>query len=181
MKFEIGRWMMPPGLEAVYPVSVQDVKVEADALVVTGYTGSDLPALAYGSYPYLIHSQYRSGISHHYSEGAHTTLRVTYGEEDLDVGACQTRLAEGMRDETGLLARLTPAQLKFKNGPTAEIVTKFHFPGQGKIIIERRLASISDPQAELRIQEFMRAGYGTIEHPDAPPTKAHWRGTGNRL
>ena len=38
MKFEIGRWTMPPGLEAIYPVSVQDVKLEADALVVTGYS-----------------------------------------------------------------------------------------------------------------------------------------------
>jgi len=40
MKFETGRWKMPPGLQAVYPMSVQDVKVEADALTITGYNGA---------------------------------------------------------------------------------------------------------------------------------------------
>ena len=39
MKFEIGRWFIPPGLEAIYPVSVQDVRVEDGTLVVTGYSG----------------------------------------------------------------------------------------------------------------------------------------------
>lgn len=40
MKFEMGRWVIPPGLQAIYPVSVQDVRVEEGALVVTGYSGA---------------------------------------------------------------------------------------------------------------------------------------------
>jgi len=40
MKFEIGRWLIPPDLEAIYPVSVQDVRIEDGTLVVTGYSGA---------------------------------------------------------------------------------------------------------------------------------------------
>jgi alpha-D-xyloside xylohydrolase len=37
MKFNEGHWRLLPGTEAMYPVWVVDVKIEADALVVTGY------------------------------------------------------------------------------------------------------------------------------------------------
>ena len=37
MKFEMGTWRLLPGTEAMYATTVVDVKVEADALVVTGY------------------------------------------------------------------------------------------------------------------------------------------------
>ena len=38
MKFETGRWFIPPGLEATYPVSVQAVQIKDNALVITGYS-----------------------------------------------------------------------------------------------------------------------------------------------
>jgi len=38
MKFELGHWMLLPGVDAIYPVSVQNVKTEDGALVVTGYS-----------------------------------------------------------------------------------------------------------------------------------------------
>jgi alpha-D-xyloside xylohydrolase len=37
MKFDEGMWRLLPGVEAVYPLTVVDVRVEADAVVVTGY------------------------------------------------------------------------------------------------------------------------------------------------
>jgi alpha-D-xyloside xylohydrolase len=37
MKFEFGRWYIPPGLEAIYPVSVQDARAEDGSFLITGY------------------------------------------------------------------------------------------------------------------------------------------------
>jgi alpha-D-xyloside xylohydrolase len=37
MKFNCGHWRLLPGTEAIYPLSVVDVRVEPDALVITGY------------------------------------------------------------------------------------------------------------------------------------------------
>jgi len=37
MKFNLGQWGLLPGVEAIYPVTVVDVQVEPDALVITGY------------------------------------------------------------------------------------------------------------------------------------------------
>jgi alpha-D-xyloside xylohydrolase len=38
MKFNFGHWLLLPNTQAIYPVSVVDVQVEPDALVVTGYS-----------------------------------------------------------------------------------------------------------------------------------------------
>ncbi|MBN1867164.1 alpha-xylosidase [Candidatus Sumerlaeota bacterium] len=40
MKFNWGHWALLPGTQAVYPVSIVDVRMEPDALVVTGYSRS---------------------------------------------------------------------------------------------------------------------------------------------
>ena len=40
MKFDQGAWRLLPGTAAVYPVTVVDVQIEPDALVVTGYDRS---------------------------------------------------------------------------------------------------------------------------------------------
>jgi alpha-D-xyloside xylohydrolase len=37
VKFNLGHWRVLPGIEAVFPVSVVDIQIEPDALVVTGY------------------------------------------------------------------------------------------------------------------------------------------------
>jgi len=37
MKFEQGQWRLLPGVEAIYPMTVVDVRIESDALIVTGY------------------------------------------------------------------------------------------------------------------------------------------------
>lgn len=37
MKFDLGEWLLLPGIEAIYPVTVVDVQTEPDALTITGY------------------------------------------------------------------------------------------------------------------------------------------------
>ena len=38
MKFNFGHWMLLPGTQAIYPISVVDVVTGPDAIVVTGYS-----------------------------------------------------------------------------------------------------------------------------------------------
>lgn len=38
MKITSGNWLLLPSVQAIYPVSVVDVQIEPDALVVTGYS-----------------------------------------------------------------------------------------------------------------------------------------------
>ncbi len=131
-----------------------------------GRTGPDSPALYDGSYPYLIQSQYRSGAANHSFDGTRTTLSVTHDGETADLCACPTKCTGVVQDEDGVHVPLTPAQLRFSDGLTASIETTYHFPGDGRILIERKLTELSDPRAELHICEYFKACYGTTEYPE---------------
>ena len=37
MKFNKGHWQLQPETLAIYPVSIVDIRIEPDALIVTGY------------------------------------------------------------------------------------------------------------------------------------------------
>ncbi len=129
-------------------------------------TGPDSPSLYDGSYPYLIQSQYRSGAANHSFDGTRTTLAVTHGEETVDLCACPTKCSGIEKDEDGVHVSLTPAKLRFSDGLTAAVQTTYHFPGGGRILIERNLAEVSDPEAELQVCEYFKGCYGTIEYPE---------------
>lgn len=129
-------------------------------------TGPDTPHLVYGSYPYVIHSQYRSGAAHHFADGARTTLLVTHAGETLDLCACRTRVVEVTKDTDGVHVRLTPAVLEFTSGLAVTIETLYHYAGHGAILIERCLKEVSDPAAVLRVTEYVKGCYGITEYPE---------------
>lgn len=129
-------------------------------------TGPDTPSMEDGSYPYLVQSQYRSGAANHAYDGARTTLAVSHGGETVDLCNCPTQCADVERDEEGVHVRLTPARLEFRDGLEAAIETTCHFPGDGRIVIERRLTEASDPGCELTAREYLKACYGTREYPE---------------
>lgn len=37
MKFDYGRWQLLPGTQAIYPLTIIEVKTDADSLTVSGY------------------------------------------------------------------------------------------------------------------------------------------------
>jgi len=133
---------------------------------VERFTGPDSPSLYDGSYPYVIQSQYRSGAANHSFDGTRTTLAVSHGGETIDLCTCRTKCASIERDGATTCVRLTPARLEFADGLTAAIETTYRFTGAGRIAIERRLADLSDPGAELHVREYVKACYGTTEYPE---------------
>lgn len=127
-------------------------------------TGPDTPHREIGSYPYLIQSQHRTGYPHHYEDGARTTLRVTLHDETIDLATCRTRVDHVERNGKEVRMRLTPAELRFADGTELQIITEYHFPGNGKIIIQRTLAGSSTPDADVTLQEYVKGCSGKTEY-----------------
>ena len=67
---------------------------------------------------------------------------------------------------------LDPVTIEF-NGLTVKLQTKEYFEeGSSKIKIERNILEMSDPDAEVTIDEYMVACYGTTEYPSASVEEA---------
>ncbi len=132
------------------------------AAQIDSHTGADAKALWYGSYPYLIQSQHRTGNSYHYADGSRTTLLVTHNGETLDLATVRVKVADVTRTINGTILRLTPAALTFSDGESVSIETTYRFLGGGKILIERKLLAGDDVQA----QEYVKACYGVTEYPE---------------
>lgn len=129
---------------------------------IESHAGASTKALWYGSYPYLIQSQHRTGNSYHYADGSRTTLLVTHKDEALDLANVRVKVAEVTRTAKGIVLRLTPAQLTFSDGLTVSIETTYRLLGGGKILIERRLLEGKDVQ----VQEYVKACWGVTEYPE---------------
>jgi hypothetical protein len=127
-------------------------------------TGSDQKDLMVGSYPYLIHSIYRTGTAHHFLDGARTTLLLTHAGETLDLCQCRTRVVDIERSDKSTRMRLSPACLVFEDGLEVQIETGYEF-SEGSIRITRKLVSISDPAAILEAREYVKASFGVTEYP----------------
>ena len=168
-------WYVDPGMRLLVDTnqggSIGDLRPFIGKTPVA--TGRDQPAMWYGSYPYVIQSQYRSGMAHHYLDGARTTLFVTYQSENIDLGTCKTRVASIERIEAcadglpfGTRVTLTPAHLKFQSGLIVDLETVLEIKEIGVIEIIRRLVSISDPSAVLTLREQLKGCYGVTEYPE---------------
>ncbi len=159
-------WYLDPNMRVLVDTmqggSIGDLRPYAAQF--SAFTGPDSPSMAMGSYPYLIHSQYRTGMANHWRDGARTTLEVTRGDETLDLATCPTYVAAVERDEDGHRLVLTPAQLCFTDGLNASIQTTYRFTKQGRIIIERKLTDLSDAKARLLLREYVKACWGYTEY-----------------
>lgn len=129
---------------------------------IESHAGASTKALWYGSYPYLIQSQHRTGNSYHYADGSRTTLLVTRNGETLDLANVRVKAAEVTRSENETALRLTPAHLTFSDGTKVSIETTYRFLGGGKILVERRLLE----GGEVRVQEYVKACWGVTEYPE---------------
>lgn len=131
-------------------------------------TGVDAPNGRYlmNTYPYLIQSQYRSGYKHHWFDGARTTLMMKHGGECLDMCAYNTRIEKVERTDCSSTLTLAPVDVKFDDGVEMKLQTVYEFLPEGKISVIRRVLGISDPDAEIEIQEYVKGCYGFTEYPE---------------
>lgn len=122
------------------------------------------------SYPFLIQEKYRAGYFTHYAgEGTVRSAKVCYNGEEVDLCLCRTKAhfseqpnAEG-QGKTRILT-LDPVDIEFYD-LTVKLQSKVIFEeGSSDIKIERTILEMSNPDAEVEINEYIVCCYGTTEY-----------------
>ena len=118
------------------------------------------------SYPFLIQSLYRAGYFTHYAgEGAVKSARLGNAGEQVDLCTCRTRAAFSEEGDTRVVT-LDPVDVEFARF-TVSLQSIFRLAeGTGEVEIVRRIVATTDPAAEVEIDEYATACYGTTEYPE---------------
>ena len=128
--------------------------------------GIGTPHVQDASYPFLIQEKYRAGYFTHYAgEGTVRSAKLCYHGEEVDLCLCRTKAHFSQVGKDRVLT-LDPVDIEFA-GLTVKLQTVIRFPeGTGDIVTERHVLEMSDPEAEVTINEYMVACYGTTEYPE---------------
>lgn len=122
------------------------------------------------SYPFLIQEKYRAGYFTHYAgEGTVRSAKVCYNGEEVDLCLCRTKAhfseepnANG-QGKTRILT-LDPVDIEFYD-LTVKLQSRIIFEeGSSDIKIERNILEMSNPDAEVEINEYIVCCYGTTEY-----------------
>ena len=118
------------------------------------------------SYPYLIQAMYRAGYFTHYAgEGTIRSCKISYQGEEVDLCLCRTK-AKFAEDGNNRILTLDPVTIEFSD-LTIELVTTYTFTeNSGEIRVSRKIAAMSKPDAEVHLNEYITACYGTTEYPE---------------
>ncbi len=116
------------------------------------------------SYPFLIQEKYRAGYFTHYAgEGTVRSAKICHGGEEVDLCLCRTK-AHFSREGDDRVLTLDPVEIEFSD-LTVKIQSVIAFrEGSSDIRITRNVLSMSDPEAEVTIREYMVGCYGTTEY-----------------
>ena len=118
------------------------------------------------SYPFLIQEKYRAGYFTHYAgEGTIRSAKLSYKGEEVDLCLCRTK-AHFSREGNRRILTLDPVTVEFAD-LSVTLQTKEYFEeGSGAIKIERTILEMSRPGAQIELNEYMTACYGTTEYPE---------------
>ena len=118
------------------------------------------------SYPFLIQEKYRAGYFTHYAgEGTIRSAKICRNGEEVDLCLCRTKAHFTQEGKTRILT-LDPVTIEFAD-LTVKLQTKEYFEeGTGSVKIERAILEMSNPDAEMELNEYMVACYGTTEYPE---------------
>ncbi len=116
------------------------------------------------SYPFLIQEKYRAGYFTHYAgEGTIRSAKICHGGEEVDLCLCRTK-AHFSQEGTDRILTLDPVEIVFVD-LTVKLQTVLTFTEASSAIrIDRHILSMSDPDADVTINEYMTACYGTTEY-----------------
>ena len=122
------------------------------------------------SYPFLIQEKYRAGYFTHYAgEGTVRSAKLSYKGEEVDLCLCRTKAKFSEEEKEGVKTRvltLEPIDIEFSD-LTVKLQTKILFEeGSSCVRYERTILEMSNPEAEVSINEYMTACYGTTEYPE---------------
>ncbi len=118
------------------------------------------------SYPFLIQEKYRAGYFTHYAgEGTIRSAKVCHNGEEVDLCLCRTK-AHFSQEGNDRILTLDPVDIEFTD-LTVKLQSVITFTeGSSAIKIERNVLEMSDPEADVTINEYMVGCYGTTEYPE---------------
>ena len=118
------------------------------------------------SYPFLVQSLYRAGYFTHYAgEGAVKSCKFSCHGEEIDLCSCRTLASFSEEGDTRSVT-LDPVEIEFARF-TITVQSIFRLTeGTGEFEIVRRIIDTTDPTAEITIDEYITACYGTTEYPE---------------
>jgi hypothetical protein len=128
--------------------------------------GVGTKAMQDASYPFLVQSLYRAGYFTHYAgEGAVKSCKFSFQNEEVDLCTCRTLASFSEEGDTRIVT-LDPVTIEFEKFKI-QVQSIFRMnEGTGEIEIIRRIINSTDPNAEINIDEYMTACYGTTEYPE---------------
>lgn len=118
------------------------------------------------SYPFVIQANYRAGYFTHYAgEGTVKSCKVTVNGETADMCLERTKAHFRKEGDTRILT-LDPVEM-ILGGVSVMIQSIFRMQeNTGIIETERKILSVSDPEAEVTIDEYLTGCYGVTEYPE---------------
>ena len=116
------------------------------------------------SYPFVVQSLYRAGYFTHYAgEGAVKSCKFGHKGEEVDLCTCRTLAGFSEEGDTRVVT-LKPVDIEFAQF-TISVQSIFRLSeGSGEIEIVRKIVNTTDPHAEVMIDEYITACYGTTEY-----------------
>ncbi len=128
--------------------------------------GIGTPHVQEAGYPFLIQEKYRAGYFTHYAgEGTIRSAKLRRNGEEVDLALCRTHAHFSQEGDCRQLT-LDPVEAVFSD-VTVKVQTVITFQeGSSAIKIQRNILEMSDPDAEVTIDEYMVACYGTTEYPE---------------
>ena len=128
--------------------------------------GIGTPHVQDASYPFLIQEKYRAGYFTHYAgEGSIRSAKISHGGEEVDLCLCRTK-AHFTETKDAKILTLDPVDIEFYDlTVTLQTVITFE-KGSSAVKYERKILKMSDPDAEVTINEYMVGCYGTTEYPE---------------
>ena len=118
------------------------------------------------SYPFIVQSLYRAGYFTHYAgEGSVKSCKFSFRDQQVDLCACRT-LASMTEEGNTRVVTTDPVKIEFDE-VTISIQSTFRLlEGTGEIEIIRSILETTNPQAEVTVDEYITACYGTTEYPE---------------
>ena len=126
--------------------------------------GIGTPHVQDASYPFLMQEKYRAGYFTHYAgEGTIRSAKVCHNGEEVDLCLCRTKAHFSQEGKNRILT-LDPVEIAFSD-LTVKLQTVITFAeGESSIRIDRIILDMSDPHADVTINEYMVGCYGTTEY-----------------
>jgi hypothetical protein len=160
-------WYMDGNMRVLFDLfqggSIGDLRPYISEIPVS--TGPDTPHGVYGSYPYLIQSQHRTGYLNHFSDGSRTTLLMNHNGIDVDLADTELKCEEIAKDNRSFTTKTV--EIRFGDNVRIKMKSSWELSQQGQIIIEREFISIEGSEIqELEITEYFKGCYGTTDYPE---------------